>query len=220
MRMSAKAVERSENRKLGIGKCSATYVSQASCPTDCPLLHKGCYAEKGTPRFATFKVNQSPERESPIELAQAESKAIDSLSGKFPLRLHVVGDCAGLMEANLVSMAAERYQAKHQQPVWTFTHAHHRVPRAAWRNISVLASCHSLEEVEAAHQAGYAASLVSNRLPPTQGKAWKESCGEKEFTLIPCPQQSGKAKDCISCRLCFRDDKLHAAKAVIVFKKH
>ena len=34
-----------ENGKLG--PMSATYVSQASCPDDCPLLGRGCYADVG-----------------------------------------------------------------------------------------------------------------------------------------------------------------------------
>ena len=39
------AVEVSGNRKLG--PVSATYVSQRSCPRDCPFLGRGCYAEWG-----------------------------------------------------------------------------------------------------------------------------------------------------------------------------
>jgi len=50
-----------------------------------------------------------------------------------------------------------------------------------------------------------------------------ESTTAKEqdgFTLIPCPQQTGRVKDCAACKLCTQDKKLHAKKAVITFAIH
>jgi len=37
---------------------SATYVSQQSCPDDCPLLGNGCYAETGNVGIHTNRLNR------------------------------------------------------------------------------------------------------------------------------------------------------------------
>jgi hypothetical protein len=54
-------IEHSEDAKLsdpdGFG-VSATYVSQQSCPDDCPLLGNGCYAETGNVGIHTNRLNR------------------------------------------------------------------------------------------------------------------------------------------------------------------
>jgi hypothetical protein len=54
-------MERSEDAKLsdpdGMG-VSATYVSQETCPADCPLLNNGCYAEIGNVGIHTRRLNK------------------------------------------------------------------------------------------------------------------------------------------------------------------
>src|SRR5262245_8197094 len=91
----ATATEISDNAKTG--RVSATYAAQASCPTTCPFLRNGCYAELGA-SFAGFTTNRlnkaaAADGARALEVAKAEAAAIATLSGKRPLRLHVVGDC-------------------------------------------------------------------------------------------------------------------------------
>lgn len=54
-------VEQSADAKLsdpkGVG-VSATYVSQYTCPQDCPLLGAGCYAEGGNVGIHTHRLNR------------------------------------------------------------------------------------------------------------------------------------------------------------------
>ena len=201
------AVERTENSKTGL--VSVTMASQASCPTECPMLHKGCYAETGFQGIFTARLNRSKETDA-IAIAQAEAKAIRTLSGTRPLRLHVVGDCSTPRATAIVSRACNGYA----MPVWTYTHAWRRVPRKIWRTISVLASCETTRAIREARQRGYATALVVPKFE-----------SDKAYTLdgikvIPCPQQTGHSKDCTTCKLCWDDSRLKAIGATIGFQAH
>src|ERR1051325_4960950 len=104
--VAAIAIEKSRNSK--ITGCSATMVSQASCPRSCKFYGNGCYAESGPAGFTTHRLNRSTETK-PEAIARIEAKAISQLSGKRPLRLHVVGDCTTDQAAKVLSSAVEFY---------------------------------------------------------------------------------------------------------------
>jgi hypothetical protein len=209
------AVERSQNSKTG--EVSATYVSQASCPLTCPFKGSGCYAESGLTGIHTHKLNKqvSESPVSPDELAVNEAMAIANLSGELPLRLHVVGDATTNTAARLLGNAASYYSNKHHQPVWTYTHAWRDVSRASWQGVSVLASCESIADAKRAREQGYAPALVVES-HPEDGKARLID----GLRVVPCPEQTGKAKSCKDCRLCFDDNRLKAANIVIQFATH
>ena len=211
MHKPATAVELSRNSK--IGDASATYVSQASCPPTCPFKNSGCYAETGVIGIHTRRLNRSVTSDL-LQIAQCEADEIRKLTGRFPLRLHVVGDCTTDAAADIVSAAASEHQLKHGQPAWTYTHAHN-VQRESWRDISVLRSCESIEQVRQAHKDGFAAALVVPEFERDTAYPIAE-----DIVGIPCPQQTGKAKDCMQCRLCMQDAKLHNARRIILFSAH
>jgi len=213
------AVEKSDNDKTG--PVSATWVAQNSCPATCPHKNAGCYAESGMAGFTTARLNKAaadhPEL-APAEIAQIEAAAIDTLTGKRDLRLHVVGDARTDKAAQLLAAAADRYIARGAAKgktvrVWTYTHARD-TKRTSWGRISVLRSCETLQHVKAAHLAGFAAAIV---IPEHVHDTAYKSDG---FTFIPCPEQTGRAANCQACGLCMQDQKLHAAKRVIVFAAH
>jgi hypothetical protein len=140
--MLARAVEVSANRKLG--PVAATFVSQVSCPKECPWFDDGkwgsaCYANNGFQGFMTAKLNRGIGDH--LDAAREEAELIRALSGERTLRLHVVGDCKDRLAAEIVSAAAEQYSSKHAQTVWTYTRAWEHVPRASWGEVSVLTSC-------------------------------------------------------------------------------
>lgn len=107
MTSAIKVVEVSGNAK--IGKVSATYATQATCPGDCPLRGSGCYAESGlVGMVVTSKLNRSEDSQKSVdELAMDEAIAIAGLSGEHPLRIHVVGDATTDAAAKMLSDAAE-----------------------------------------------------------------------------------------------------------------
>jgi hypothetical protein len=214
------AVELSDNSK--IGRVSATWVAQNSCPPSCPHKGSGCYAESGMAGFTTARLNKAGRDNtelSPADIATIEAAGIDTLTGRRDLRLHVVGDARTDKAAQILAAAADRYIARGAAKnkavrVWTYTHARD-TRRESWGRISVLRSCETMPQVRAAHAAGYAAAIV---IPEhVHDRAYKL---DGEYTGIPCPEQTGRAANCQACGLCMQDSKLHARKNVIVFAAH
>jgi hypothetical protein len=211
MHKLATAVEVSKNSKLG--RVSATYAAQQSCPRACPFLNNGCYAEGGPMRFTTHRLNKAARarKAGHLAVARAEAAAIRRLSGTRPLRVHTVGDCRTDEAAQIVSQAIE---SKGFPAAWSYTHSWRDVRRSSWGSVSILASCETLQEVRQARHRGYAAMLVVDRLP-ADGRAFMAE-GVK---VIPCPEQTRGVK-CSECRLCFRDGFLKAAGAAIAVEAH
>jgi len=210
--LGVSAVEISQNAK--IGTVSATYASQRTCPKSCPFFKSGCYAENGNVGFQTNRLNREANRANVLELANREAIAIRTLTGRFPLRLHVVGDCTTDASARVVSTAAAEHRAKFNQPVWAYTHAWRDVARDSWGDVSILASCETTDAVKQAQAKGYAAAIV------VKDHADSKAYSVDGLKLIPCPQQTGRAANCEACKLCFNADRLRTIGAVIAFETH
>src|SRR3990167_9127530 len=107
------AVEKSRDSKTGL--CAATYAAQQTCPPSCPLLNKGCYAQKGHTGLHTSRLNKASTTLTPNQIAAQEARKVRTLAkSKHPLnlRLHVVGDCADRRSARKVSRASRFYARK------------------------------------------------------------------------------------------------------------
>jgi hypothetical protein len=206
------AIEKSGNIK--IGEVSATYASQETCPSSCPFQGSGCYAESGPMAIHTKRLNTAAKGQSLQTLADNEALAIRELSGVRPLRLHVVGDCTTDAGASTVSAAASEYRAKHGQSVWSYTHAWRNVSRQSWRDVSVLASCETIADTKDAMAKGFGAAIVVEYHDTASAKV------VDGVRVIPCPQQTGKAANCLSCKLCMNADRLRDTGAVIAFATH
>ena len=153
--MLASALEVSANRKLG--PVLATFVSQVSCPEECPWYDDGklgspCYANNGYLGFITAKLNKG--QGNHLDAAREEAELIRGLSGEHTLRLHVVGDCKEKLAAEMVSSAADEYRARRGQLVWTYTRAWQNIPRKSWGGVSVLASCENARAGPAGREHG------------------------------------------------------------------
>ena len=123
---AAIAVEKSSNRKTG--PISVTYACSETCPKNCPIKDE-CYGKNGFIPFITKRLGRS-RSSCPSSMAFQEGQEIKKLSGKRPLRLHIVGDCRTWAAARELSVAAAYYHGKHGQPVWTYTHCWRTVPRS------------------------------------------------------------------------------------------
>lgn len=214
MKPLAKAITTTENGKLG--DASTTYVAQQSCPDSCTFLKAGCYAERGfVGMHLTRMLNVAGGGRGPLEVAEAEAEAIDKMATVVdrPLRLHTVGDCSTNETARIVSAAAERYTDRGGGLVWTYTHAWRDVERESWGRVSVLASCETRADVEAAAARGYATAIVVDDF---RGQARYEHDG---IDLLPCPEMTRKVP-CSECRLCFDDVALRERGYSIGFQIH
>lgn len=209
-------VERTQNRK--VGNVAVTHASQGSCPNDCMFKNAGCYAEGGPQGFTTRRLNKANPNATSTEIALEEAKVIDALSGKRPLRIHIVGDCKTARAARIVSRAAKRYHRKFNQKIWTYTHGWRRVRRDHWGMVSVLASCESLTDIRQARARRYATALVVD-FHPEDGKAYLKVDEFGSEKIIPCPEQT-KGITCSQCRLCWDDNKLRDRGVTIAFAAH
>lgn len=207
------AVEATQSAK--VGKVSATYVSQRTCPTSCAFLAGGCYAMNGhMSLIATKPLNRNtPADMTAAQIARIEARAIDTLSGRLDLRLHIVGDSFTETGTINIATAAEAFMRRGGRRVWTYTHAWREVPREAWGEVSVLASCETEAEVLEARARGYAAALVVE----SHGTPKRHAQGPLQ--VLPCPEQT-RGVQCVSCRLCMDDRRLLATGTVIAFAVH
>lgn len=217
------AVPFTENAK--VGPVAATYVSQESCPTSCPLKRSGCYAEYGPMGRITRRLNKATKKSTPLELAKAEAEALDNMPAYGDLRLHVVGDCKSDVTAEVVAAAAERFverarRRRENARAWGYTHAWKSVRRESWGTVSILASCHDMDEVYAALAKGYAAALLVDEFKDVRSYEVGDPAGlAKPVRLIPCPYQTRKVQ-CDKCRLCMDDRGLKDRNMVIGFEAH
>lgn len=203
-------IKRSDNRKLG--RCAATYVSQNSCPKDCPFRGKGCYAEAVPTFFTTAAVNRAG-RHTTRALALEESRQIDAAPGDRPLRVHVVGDSPNDESARIVGAAMVRYAKRSSQPAWTYTHAWRVVRRSSWGRANVLASCESATDVRKARRKGYATALVVSHF------ASDKTHEIEGLRVIPCPNQT-RGVTCSDCQLCANPSRLRRHGLTIGFALH
>lgn len=215
MSKPAIAVLVSENKKLGskYKPCSATYVSQVTCPKSCKLRGCGCYAEYGYSRYIVNRLNSS-KVSSPASVAHAEALEIKMLAGVFPLRLHVVGDCYNRRSAEILAKAAEEYTDRFNKPVWCYTQ-NHKIPREAWGSISILRSCMTYRQVRSSMKAGFACALIVDKFPKNYLKIPNTT-----FWGRPCPAMLDKNIHCSECLLCTKDKELLERGEVILFEAH
>ena len=182
-------VTHSANRKLGAA--AAHYRPLSACPDSCALRSNGCYAERG---FVRRWAN------APEDLA-ADCAAIRALPLKRPLRLLVSGDATTPI-AQRLSAAVRTWGGT----AWGYTHRWRTTPRTSWDGVAIRASCDSAAEVTQAHARGYQqTALVVDHFESPR----RDSRG------IPCPEQTGLAKSCSECGLCWRQ-----TRKPILFQRH
>ena len=206
-------IERSRNSK--VGTCSATYAPQSTCPVSCPLRGEGCYGETG--RVGIYgsvmtKTNRT-RRYSASRLAQIEAREIRALSGRRPLRVHVLGDCRDRVAAMAIGRAMVAHTAKHGEPAWTYTHSWPVIPARAWAGADVLASCDDPSEVPRAQRKGYATALLVEMFHVAQ----RHMVGKVD--LLPCPAQT-RGIQCVNCGLCMKTTYLRDKALTIGFEAH
>jgi hypothetical protein len=208
----------SENRKTG--PVAVTWVSQASCSTLCPFLGKGCYGESGPVAIIGMRLDEGAVGLTPEQIACQEADAIDRTPAYADKRLHGLGDSRTPAAATIVAAAAMRYKARARDEVdvWTYTHSFENVPRECWGTVSVLASVEAVGQLHDAWTRGYAAAMVVEEYESTSAYRLEDEEG-RTWVGVPCLYQTRKIQ-CIDCRLCMDDRKLHAERRVILFKAH
>jgi hypothetical protein len=213
-RAPAIAVTLSSNSKIGL--MAATYASQVTCPKTCPLRGRGCYTERGAVNIHLMRLNKAATNvhANALTVARAEVLAIQNMAiiPNLPLRGHVVGDCPTAKCAEIVGDAYRSYMQRGGGRAYSYTHAYLTVPRKAWGpDISILASCESLDQVKAARRMGYHAAvlLVKEKLV--------KATTIQGIKILPC-SHALRGTFCSECKLCLREDFLAKSGAVVAFE--
>lgn len=223
MSLGVRYVKNSGNSKIsGTNKVDATYVSiKSSCPKDCSLMGKGCYAENSYTGIHVRRLDEESYKLSSVQVARQEAQAIkESYNyGQVPpnrdLRLHVSGDSRTVKGTRLIDNAVAGWKARGGRDCWTYTHAWKHVHRSEWSNVSTLASVNNISEVTAARRQGYAPAILVPEHP--SNKAYKLKGSSVKW--IPCPNQT-RGVSCVDCRLCMRSDYLYSNNVGIAFSAH
>lgn len=218
-------VERSKNSKLG--NCDTTYAAiKVSCSDTCPLKSGGCYAKVSFVGMVNHRMDRRARQSSPLQLARAEAKAIDSAYGgrSIPkhrdLRIHSAGDSRTIKGTRLINRAIGRWKARGGGIAFSYTHSWKHVPRKEWSNVSILASIEDTSQVSEARKQGYAPAIIVSQFSSV--RAFRlDGC---TTLFIPCPAQAKKNAvkkiTCSSCKLCYRADYLYATNRGIAFEAH
>lgn len=219
------------NRYEPIGPfVASTYASiAATCPGSCPFRDNGCFAQAGASHLTMGSLDRAGRRVSALAVSLAEADKLgamwvrgvpqdggrDGQSGR-DLRLHVGGDVSCESGAQSIALAVRSLQRRRGLGAcWTYTHRWREIPRRAFGSISVLASCETPTDVEAAHGRGYASAITVGRFPDG-----KSAFAVGRFRAIPCPFEAGSGVTCVKCRLCFDDGRLRRRGDVIAFEAH
>jgi hypothetical protein len=188
------------NEKLGRKVKTISREVGPTCPSSCPFLNNGCYAERIQRRrpnvLSAWRSNNDP----------VWSDVEKQVQGRL-VRLHVGGDFMNPRDQDQIDRAylarlillARRVEAKDKW--WTYTHAwkevapHLKYLEAA--GIATYASVHTEEEQREAERLGFKIALcVDARKGEHTGKYWP---GAKAIT---CPEQIGTKASCEDCKYC------------------
>lgn len=211
------------NAKLGPRIGTISRPVGATCPGDCPLLGKGCYAD----RLQRFRPGVLGAWNKNVE---ADWKAwslqvADDLSKVTALRINVAGDVLldGRLDRGFVAalLRAFRHHVAlgGSTPGWLYTHAWRElaphVPFLRKVGVQCFASLHGRNhaEWEEAKGYGYRIAMASVRTK----KSWVPgtNIGLWENQMMVCPEQAGTRKSCQDCGWCFRPKDYG-----VVFLKH
>lgn len=204
-RIMLKTVPNGNNSKLGSGVATTYRPVGITCPSSCPLLGAGCYAQRG--RVA-------------IHAKQSENDAgeLQKLAGNTLVRHLVSGDWlkpnakgGRIVDRALLRGVIALHKAATWLKGWGYTHAAEQLDKAGFgpanwpANFTILASCHTAEDKAAHNARGWATARVidqpSERLP------------DEILCPVDAAKYAGKQPKttCARCRKCFDGNRNNIA---------
>ena len=181
-----------------------------TCPSECPLLNNGCYAQNGptkihSSRSATIKEDW-------------KAKLLKLPSGS-KVRYMVSGDLFvnDQPDWETISAILEVHTRRRDLKGWTYTHGWRRLDASLLNslpNLTVNASTESLDDALRASSNGWPTVMV---VPSSFPKRVEYD----QVTVLVCPNQTNPQVTCDKCMLCFKKGrKLNGKPMVIAFRAH
>lgn len=185
------------NRKTGKVRM-VTYRPQLTCPTDCPFLGMGCYAESG-PGGSLFK------KTAHGDATKDELIAAFTSIKKGMVRLNVAGDY--LLEDGTPDMEyIEATNHASHLDVLSYTHAWRRMdPRMFHPRTLPNASCESVREVAEARSAGWPVVLTA---------ADDTLAAAADLKVVTCLFDTHETQ-CVDCGLCARQRRRSVVRFIV-----
>jgi hypothetical protein len=174
-----------------------------TCPSTCPLLNAGCYAQGGNvPIHARGRVSESDGVVYLRELSRIPHGAI--------MRLHVSGDVLlhDALDVDYLNAIIHGATLRPDMTFYSYTHAWRMIDRAEFvfpKNLVINASCDNEEEVAEARAAGWDTVTV---VPESVE-------GKRYGNMVVCPQQT-VGMSCAECKLCMKASR----RLTVAFKAH
>jgi hypothetical protein len=192
--MKTKFIARSTNRKLG--PIPAVYAEKSSCPSSCPLMGAGCYAELG-PVSYHWKETKTPWK---AFLSEIEAIPAGSL-----WRYAVAGDLPGKGDNLNLQLTMELALANGESKGFTYTHKPLKLPKEKalikWvnthTNFTINLSADSLEECDEKLSWNIAPVVTVVRTGCTLCDSTP-----KGKTVMVCPETYNPQVNCLTCKIC------------------
>lgn len=199
------------------GHAAVTYRTQDTCPTECPLYGKGCYA-----RGRIFGIPERLGTEDTDDYAAVRALGARTGPGALPrgglFRANVSGDVLladGTLDIGYVNALSDVATARPDADVFTYSHAWRRddvTPDMA-PGVTVNASCETVDDIERATAAGWP-TVLEEPFPAGDPRSLigQTIAGRK---VVQCPAQT-RGLTCEQCRLCARPER----KSTVAFALH
>lgn len=200
-------VEKSANTKLG--QMGATYRKVGdSCPSSCPLLNNGCYAQSG-------KTAMHQKRAEISEGDGAKFQAWVSTTKAKLIRLHVSGDffSGDKPDKEYIDGVLKGFKARKDVVGYTYTHGWKKLSKRlnSLDNLTVNASTDNTQDRIKAVKAGWPVVMVVT--DDEKRKSWMDEATGKK--VVVCPNQTSG----ITCNQCMLCAKKHRPQ-IVAFKAH
>ncbi|AYJ74711.1 hypothetical protein phiFa_10 [Thermus phage phiFa] len=180
-----------------------------TCPTECPLLNNGCYAQSGPTAIHAKRSADS----------DGWKEKLLTLPPKSKIRYLVSGDwfIDDQPDWDTISAILEVHAKRPDLRGWSYTHGWRRLDASLFNalpNLTVNASTESEED---------ALRAVANGWPTVRvvPEDFPKRVETDQVVYLVCPNQTNKAITCDKCQLCLRKDRAINGKPVVVaFRAH
>lgn len=186
-----------KNSKLGVGVATTHRPVGLTCPKTCPLLGAGCYAQRG---HVNIHAQHSEDREDDLHKLSGATLVRHLVSGDW---LKPTADDRRIVDRELLRSVIELHEQAYWLVGWGYTHAAHQLdaagfgPDALPDNLTILASCHTVEEKERHNARGWATARVIDQ--PSDKLKDESLCPVDASKYFGKPQTT----TCARCRKCF-----------------
>lgn len=196
----------------------------ASCPASCPMLNRGCYAQKGHAGMA--------QRRASVHIISARNALMMAIyaSKGAPVRLHVSGDLgqtwddAAVMVEEYVEVARHYRGGPDNVLAWGYT----ALPRTPQGEALVKRLAEHGIILRWSNSVGAGCATVGNTLLPRRDDPWADRDAARASLraearaltaqgapTMACPAQLSERVTCASCRACWS-----ATDRGVLFARH